>query len=159
MATVTSYENTLHIYVTSNTYHPIPVRVFFFFSSSRCILNFNHLFDIAPSTIPSTNQGDVMNCSKQLKDILGMVARRYEITIRVLKNISRVSAAKFRVSARPSVSTSLLQLIIHLNCLSPRPQKILFSSSSGYYNRPKRNWAKFRQAGEQDLYQLVTCKV
>ena len=36
-----------------------------------------------------------MNCSKELKDILGMVARRNEITIRVLKNISRVSAAIF----------------------------------------------------------------
>ena len=41
----------------------MPVPVIF---SSLFILNFNQLFDIGPLTIPSTNQGDVMKCSKEL---------------------------------------------------------------------------------------------
>ena len=40
-----------------------------FFSFPGLFWNFNHLFDMAPPTIPSTNQGDVVNCSKELKDI------------------------------------------------------------------------------------------
>ena len=144
-----------------------------FFFSSRFILNFNHLFDIGPPTIPSTNQGDVMNCSKELtwppgdtkllfecwKIFQEWGRRYYTRSLRSLVKYFSTLEEKFRISARPSISTSLLQLIIHRNCLFPRPQKILFSSSPGYYNRPKRNWAKFRPAGEHDLYQLVTCKV
>ena len=44
------------------------MRVFFLFPPIYSE-NFNHLFDMAPPTIPSTNQGDVMNRSRQLKDI------------------------------------------------------------------------------------------
>ena len=94
-----------------------------------------------------------MNCSKELhgraeiRNYSSSVEKYFksegsDITLVSLRSLVKYFSTleeKFLISARPSISTSLLQLIIHRNCLSPRPQKILFSSSAGYYNRPKRN--------------------
>ena len=138
--------------------------VFFFSFLPGLFWNFYHLFDMAPPTIPSTKQGDVINCSKELKDITWPRGdtkllfecwkifdewgqRYFTIERSSLVKYFLTLEEKFRVSARPSISTFLLQLIIHLNCLSPRPLKILFFKSHWVLQSPQEKLSEIPAAG------------